>query len=114
MKVYNWNGVPEEAMPSVEGDVLRRFVGGEQMTVARVAFSRGAVTEPHRHANEQFSLVLEGAMEFLVEGQPTLVQTGELIHLPSNVLHGAKALETSVIIDVFAPPRTDWGPPSVK
>jgi quercetin dioxygenase-like cupin family protein len=111
VKVYNWDRVPKEAMPAQAGDVLRRFVGGEQMTVARVSFSAGAVTEPHRHANEQFSLVLSGTMEFLVEGDPVVVRAGEVIHLPANALHGARALEPAVIMDVFAPPRADWGPP---
>jgi quercetin dioxygenase-like cupin family protein len=108
---YQWDSVGEAKMPSEQGDVMRRFVNGERMTVARVSFTEGAVTEPHRHDNEQFSIVLSGRMEFLVEGTPVIVGAGEIIHLESNELHGAKALEASVIVDVFAPIRADWQQP---
>jgi hypothetical protein len=48
MKRYDWQSVPEEAMPA-DGSVLRRFVGGERMTVGRVAFARGSSVPAHRH-----------------------------------------------------------------
>jgi quercetin dioxygenase-like cupin family protein len=111
MNQYNWDRVRESKMPSVEGDVLRRFVEGEQMTVGRVSFTAGATTEPHRHHNEQFSIVLSGRMEFTVEGKSVIVGQGEVLHLEANELHGAKALEPSVVMDVFSPPRTDWVQP---
>ena len=84
------------------------------MTVARISFSAGAATLEHRHDNEQFSLVLSGEMEFVVEGEKTIVRDGELIHLPSNSFHGARAISESVVLDMFAPPRADWGPPPTK
>ena len=97
-------------MPA-EGSVLRRFVNGERVTVARVAFTAGSRVAPHRHDNEQFSLVLSGAMEFTVEGEPVLVGAGEMLHLAPGELHGAEALEDAVVLDFFAPPRADWGAP---
>lgn len=106
-----WDNMPETAMPAVAGSILRRFVGGQQMTVARIAFSEGAAVAEHRHVNEQFSLVLEGEMEFVVEGEKTIVRAGEIIHLPASSFHGARAISASVILDVFSPPRADWGPP---
>ncbi len=112
MKKYDWDAVPEDAMPALAGDVLRRFVGGEQMTVARVAFSEGAVMAPHKHDNEQFSIVLSGVMEFTIEGVPVRAETGEVVHLASNETHGARSLSgPAVVLDVFAPPRADWGAP---
>ena len=110
MKHYNWSDVTEEPMPA-EGSVLRRFVNGERMTVGRVAFTAGSATPPHRHDNEQFSVVLSGVMEFTVEGTPVVVRAGEVLYLPGGEFHGARALEDSVVMDVFAPPRADWGAP---
>jgi quercetin dioxygenase-like cupin family protein len=110
MKHYDWETVAEEAMPA-DGSVLRRFVNGEQMTLARVAFTRGSVTPPHRHENEQFSVVLSGIMEFTIEGKPVVVRAGEMVHLGANEFHGARALEDSVLLDIFSPPRADWGTP---
>jgi quercetin dioxygenase-like cupin family protein len=36
-----------------------------------------------------------------------LLNPGDLLPIPSNVPHGAEALEDSVLIDVFTPPRED-------
>jgi quercetin dioxygenase-like cupin family protein len=106
----HWDNVPESEMPSLAGTVLRRFRSGDKLTVARVTFTEGAEVEAHTHENEQFAFVESGRMEFTVEGRTVLVEAGETLHLPSNVRHGAKALEASVIIDIFAPPRADWNP----
>ena len=106
-----WDNVPEDALPSETGEVLRRFVGGQQMTIARISFSDGASTVPHKHLNEQFSMVLQGEMEFTIDGQTETVREGQIIFLPSNSFHGARANTASVVLDMFAPPRADWGPP---
>lgn len=111
MRHYDWDAVPESEMPAVSGRVTRRFVNGERMTVGRVAFTEGAETEPHRHENEQFTTVLSGRMEFTVEGRRVVVREGETLFLASNEWHGARALTAAVVLDVFAPPRADWGPP---
>lgn len=111
MKQYKWDDVGESQMPSVEGTVLRRFVDGERITIGRVAFTAGAITEPHRHENEQFSMVVSGRLEFTVEGETIIVGPGDVLHLQSNEFHGARALEPTVVIDVFSPPRADWKQP---
>ncbi len=109
MKRYSWGDVPESPLPAENGgSVLRRFVGGEQMTVARVTFTAGSVLPVHRYPNEQFSVVLEGALEFVVEGVLVVARVGDVVHLTGDETHGARALEDSVVLDVFAPPRDDW------
>lgn len=110
MKHYDWQRVAEEPMPA-DGSVLRRFVNGERMTVARVAFTAGSAVAAHRHENEQFAVVLSGAMEFTVEGVAVVVRAGEALHLAANEFHGARALEDAVVLDLFAPIRDDWGSP---
>lgn len=99
-------------MPAEAGTVLRRYVSGEKMTVAQVAFAPHSATEPHRHENEQFTFVLSGALEFTVEGRTILVRAGESLYLAANEFHGARALdEPATVLDVFAPPRADWTEP---
>lgn len=108
-EIVNWESVREEAMESQGGTVLRRFIHGPQSTVARVSFETGASVPVHSHPNEQWAQVVEGRMEFVVNGQTVLVEAGQMLHLPPDVPHGAKALVPSVVLDMFAPPRSDWG-----
>lgn len=110
MKRISWQALPESPLPSENGSgsVLRRFLSGAQMTVARVTFAAGSVLPVHRHPNEQFSIILEGALEFVVEGVSVVARVGDIVCLVSNETHGARALQDSVVLDVFAPPRDDW------
>jgi len=101
-------GVPPR--PIWDGVVVRS-VDGERLTLGVVELDAGSVVPEHRHENEQFTLVIEGALEFTVEGKPVVVHAGECIHLPANELHGARALTDTTVFDVFSPPRADWGPP---
>ncbi len=114
LQSINWDNVPAAQMPSESGTVVRQFINGQTMTVARISFTNGAATLAHSHDNEQISLVISGEMEFMVEGETTIVRAGELIHLPSNSWHGAKANAESVLLDMFSPPRADWGPPPTQ
>jgi quercetin dioxygenase-like cupin family protein len=107
-KAIDWEQIPEMAMPVVSGTVLRRFLSGEKLTVARVAFATDSEMAVHSHENEQFTLVLSGTMEFTVDGKSVIVREGEVLHLPSNVPHGAKSQGEAVVLDVFAPIRADW------
>ena len=62
----------------------------------------------HSHENEQLSWVLEGALRFVVEDREIVVRAGEVLHLPSDVPHSAEAVEDTVAVDIFSPPRQDW------
>ena len=104
----DWTETKATAMPATGGSVTRQFVHGEQSTLARITFTAGASLPAHRHGNEQFSTVLSGRMEFLVGEETVVISAGQSIHLPSDVWHGAVALEDSVVLDVFAPTRADW------
>src|SRR5256884_6650014 len=40
--------------------------------------------------------------------EEVVVRAGEVLHLASNVPHEAHALEDTLDMDVFSPPREDW------
>jgi len=95
----------------VSEQLSRRLITGERVMVAHVYLKRGCIVPRHRHENEQVTYILEGALRFLVgeEGREEIVvRAGEVLHLPSNVPHEAHALEDTLDVDVFAPPRQDW------
>ena len=94
----------------VEG-IERRLVTGERMMLAHVYLKRGAVVPLHSHENEQLTYILEGALRFWIggeESEPVDVRAGEVLVIPSHVPHKAEALEDTLDVDVFSPPRQDW------
>ena len=105
---YRWDEMPKER---VNAALDRRLVTGEHMMLAHVYLKKGCIVPRHRHENEQISYVLEGALRFWIgedESEEIVVGAGEVLHLPSNVWHKAEALEETVDVDVFSPPREDW------
>lgn len=78
------------------------------MTVARVYLNKGCIVPEHSHPNEQVSMMEQGALRFVFPGEEVVLRAGEVLRIPSNVPHSAEALEDSVGIDLFSPPRADW------
>jgi len=105
--------IPWESIPIEELNPLlsRRLVTGEKGMLAHVYLKKGAVVPLHSHENEQFTYILEGALKFLIgddKSEEIIVREGEVLHLPSNVPHEAEAIEDTLDLDIFVPPREDW------
>ncbi len=88
--------------------ILARVVTGDTMTVAHVRLAEGAILAEHRHIHEQVVNVIDGELELLVEGNPHRLIRGTVFVLPSNILHGARAITDCYVIDVFHPIREDF------
>ena len=104
---YRWDQMPREEL---HDRLSRRLITGDQVMLAHVYLKQGCVVPKHSHENEQFTYILEGALRFLVgEGaEEIVVRAGEVLHLPANLPHEAHALEDTLDVDVFYPPRADW------
>jgi quercetin dioxygenase-like cupin family protein len=100
-----WKDIEVEELSPLIG---RQFVVGKDVMVARVLLKKGANVPLHHHHNEQITYILEGALEFLIAGQRIVVHAGEVLCIPPNVPHEANALEDTVDLDIFNPPRQDW------
>ncbi len=86
----------------------RQFVSGERSMLARIILRKGSIVPLHSHDNEQIAYVLEGALKFVIEGREIIIRSGEILVIPSNLPHSAEALEDTVDLDIFCPPREDW------
>ena len=89
----------------------RRLITGDRMMLAHVYLKKGCIVPKHSHENEQFTYILEGALRFWIGddgAEEVVVRAGEVLHIPSNVPHRAEALEDTLDVDVFSPPRSDW------
>jgi quercetin dioxygenase-like cupin family protein len=105
---YRWEDLPKEAL---KPDLARRLISGERMMLAHVYLEKGCVVPLHSHENEQLTYILEGALRFWLgedESEVVDVRAGEVLHLPSHLPHKAEALEDTLDVDVFSPPRQDW------
>ena len=105
LKHIRWNDVEIENLNPLLG---RQMVVGEQVMVARILMKKRCVVPLHSHVNEQVSYILEGALKFFIDGKEIVVHAGELLCIPSNMPHQAEAVEDTVDLDVFYPPRQDW------
>jgi quercetin dioxygenase-like cupin family protein len=76
--------------------------------VARVLLKKGGVVPLHSHHNEQFTYILEGALKFWIDNRVIVVKAGEVLTIPPHMPHRAEAMEDTVDLDVFTPPRADW------
>jgi len=104
---YRWDQIPREELNE---RLARRLITGDRVMLAHVYLKKGCVVPRHSHENEQFTYILEGALRFLVgeDAREIVVRAGEVLHLPGNVPHEALALEDTLDVDVFYPPREDW------
>jgi unsaturated pyranuronate lyase len=105
---FRWADMPRETV----NDMLdRRLVTGDRIMLAHVYLKKGCIVPRHSHENEQVTYILEGALRFWLgeePGEERVVRAGEVLVIPSNVLHKAEALEDTLDLDVFSPPRQDW------
>lgn len=105
---YRWNDMPKEPVNAL---LDRRLITGTRMMLAHVYLKKGCVVPLHAHDNEQLTYILEGALRFWIgdeHAESFVVSAGEVLVIPPNVPHKAEAVEDTLDVDVFSPPRQDW------
>lgn len=109
---YDWDSIPLEALSPL---ISRRLITTDRQMMAQVVLRKGAVVPAHDHHNEQFTYILSGCLRFWLgehadsPGDDFVdVRAGEVLVIPGGVRHRAEALEDTLDLDVFNPPRADW------
>jgi quercetin dioxygenase-like cupin family protein len=93
---------PVEFVPGLEF----RPVLGERSMVNVVTFAPHTEAPLHVHEEEQIVLVLEGELEFEIDGEVRTMHVGDMAVIPSWVPHGARTHDTPCTeADIFTPPR---------
>lgn len=103
-----WKDVREDQMRM---GITRKFVHSNDAMVAQITLPKGSIVPAHRHDNEQYTYVLTGALAFTFydeQDEEIVVRAGEIVLIPSGVLHSAVAVEDCFELDIFTPPRADW------
>jgi len=105
LKHIAWKDVELENLNSL---LDRQMITGQNLMLARVLLKKGCVVPEHSHENEQLTYIVEGSLKFWIDGKEIIVSAGEVLCIPSHMPHKAEALEDTVDLDVFYPPRQDW------
>ena len=108
VQLHRWDDIPLEKVTDV---IDRKIINGERMMLTHVYLKKGSVVPMHQHDNEQLTYILDGALKFWIgaeDAEPLVVRSGEVLVIPSQVPHKAEALEDTLDVDVFCPPRQDW------
>ena len=105
MEHYTWEKLDKEVL---NPRMWRKVIAGEKAMVAQVFISKGAVVPEHHHESEQITYILEGALQFQIDGQEIVVSAGQVLRIPSHMPHAAVALEDTLDLDIFSPIRQDW------
>jgi len=105
LKYLHWGEVELETLNPL---LQRQLIVGLNVMLTRVLLKKGCIVPLHSHVNEQLSYILEGALKFWIDGREIVVHAGEVLTIPPNMPHKAEALEDTIDLDIFNPPRADW------
>ncbi|MDO6431148.1 cupin domain-containing protein [Flavitalea sp. BT771] len=84
---------PAATQPITRIDLQRHdlSITGWETVQVRVDFAPGATAAKHRHPGEEIIYVLEGSLEYEVEGRPAVtLHPGQVLFIPSGTPHSAK------------------------
>ena len=107
-RLFRWEAMPKERLSD---KLHRRMITGDRVMITHIYLKKGCVVPRHQHMNEQITYVLEGALRFKLGAggeEQVDVRAGEVLHIPSDLPHSAEALEDTLDVDIFDPPRQDW------
>jgi len=86
----------------------RTLAVGEHMMQILVALDPGAHVPEHQHPHEQIPHVLRGRLRLTLAGTPHILDPGQSLMIPGGTPHSADALEETLVLETFSPPREDY------
>jgi len=105
MLTHRSDAAPVEMLPGV---TRRTLNSSERLMLIEVVLDKGAVVPTHSHPHEQIGYLASGRLLFELGDERRELAAGDGWLVPPNVLHQVTALEPSVAIDVFSPPREEY------
>jgi quercetin dioxygenase-like cupin family protein len=96
------------AVEMLPGLTRRVLATSEKMMLAEFTFQTGVTVPEHTHPHDQVGYVVSGRLRMAMGEDIRECEPGDSYHAPPGAPHSAVALEPSVVIDVFSPPREDY------
>ncbi|WP_379062536.1 cupin domain-containing protein [Mesorhizobium sp. UC22_110] len=100
--------VDREWVATPDGNRRRVLVNTDELMMVEFGFEKGGVGALHSHVHVQASYVAEGRFEVTIDGRTETLGVGDSFIVPSNLVHGVKALEAGRLVDSFTPHRADF------
>jgi quercetin dioxygenase-like cupin family protein len=97
-------GIAQPQQPGTKRTELQRHdlsTPGWEVIQARVDFDPAAVFSRHRHPGEEIIYVLEGMLEYRVEGKPPVtLKAGDVFFIPTGVAHSARNVGSGKAVEL--------------
>jgi len=97
--------------PQVEmrpGLFRRTMATTDEIMVCEFFLERGTVVEAHSHYNDQAGYVTQGRLEITIGEETYICRPGDSYAVPGGIVHSARAVDDTITIDIFSPPRSDY------
>ncbi|HEX7318334.1 MAG TPA: cupin domain-containing protein [Pyrinomonadaceae bacterium] len=66
-------------------------IPGREVVQVRIDFAPGVLAPRHSHPGEEIIYVIEGSLEYQVDGRPPVtLKAGEVLFVPAGAIHAAK------------------------
>ena len=109
MTTQKYSETPAE---KIAKGVERRIGHLENLMIVTIDFDDGPTPEPdppHSHSHEQVCYVAQGEILFIIEGEETKLEAGDVFLVPSGKTHTIQRLTKHVrLVDCFTPLREDF------
>ncbi len=86
----------------------RTMATTDEAMLCEFFLQRESIVPPHSHQNDQVGYVVYGRVEMTVGDEIQVCQQGDSYAIPGGIIHSARAIIDSLVIDAFSPPRDDY------
>lgn len=97
--------MPVEMLP---GLIRRTLAEGERVMMCEFTAEAGVFIPLHNHPHEQVGYIIAGRVEFEVEGEIFIAESGHSYAIPGDVPHSARFLTPTKLLETFSPPREEY------
>ena len=104
----SFNDVENREWKDLIAGVRARTFWGDKMMVCHIVLDEGAVVPLHSHSHEQGGTVIEGEIEFTIDGERKRLHPGDSYIIKGNVEHGASAKTACKLFEIFSPVREEY------
>ena len=91
------------------GVTFKTLATGAHIMCTVMYYKKGETVPFHKHPSEQVGYVVEGKLKLKVENEDLgVIQAGDSYLVKGKMLHSLEALEKSIVVDTFSPPRREY------